>query len=221
MQVGARLKNSKEMACRFCHFLLKNHQTHERGRAIATRETEAHDPRSIWAMAAMSLRSGGPATWALVVILGLGGAWLQPAKGPWVRHGRVGLRATGGAEAVDTDDLLVALGRNLWAAADELLEVSATLAALGLVPRSDDGNSRKFSPLGLGSAALALRNAADNILDDDWENAMGELEVASVSWLVGEKRNTRNFRSFPTRCLALALSLSLSLSVCCCCFVTG
>ncbi|CAE7943157.1 nadsyn1 [Symbiodinium sp. KB8] len=145
------------------------------------RPDKAHDPRSIWAMAAMSLRSGGPATWALVVILGLGGAWLQPAKGPWVRHGRVGLRATGGAEAVDTDDLLVALGRNLWAAADELLEVSATLAALGLVPRSDDGNSRKFSPLGLGSAALALRNAADNILDDDWENAMGELEVASVS----------------------------------------
>ncbi|CAE7217531.1 nadsyn1 [Symbiodinium necroappetens] len=145
------------------------------------RPDKAHDPRSIWAMAAMNLRSGGPATWALVVILGLGGAWLQPAKGPWVRHGRVGLRATGGAEAVDTDDLLVALGRNLWAAADELLEVSATLAALGLVPRSDDGNSRKFSPLGLGSAALALRNAADNILDDDWENAMGELEVASVS----------------------------------------
>ena len=72
--------------------------------------------------------------------------------------------------------MLVAFGRNLWAAADELLEVSAALSAL--VPNSDN---RKFSPLGLGAAALALRNAADNMLDDEWESAMGELEVAAIS----------------------------------------
>ena len=119
--------------------------------------------------------------------------------------GVFGLRATGGAEAVDTDDLLVALGRNLWAAADELLEVSATLAALGLVPRSDDGNSRKFSPLGLGSAALALRNAADNILDDDWENAMGELEVASVSW----HKELSLFSHMLSRARSVSFSISL------------
>ena len=161
----------------------------------------------------MGLRSGGPALWAVAIILGLGGAWLQPAKGPLVRPGRVSLRARGGAEAVDTDDLLVALGRNLWAAADELLEVSATLAALGLVPRSDDGNSRKFSPLGLGSAALALRNAADNILDDDWENAMGELEVASVAWLGGCSKKHRDLSLFFHLSLPLSLSCSLSRAV--------
>ena len=111
----------------------------------------------------------------------------MPAKGPLSplacqgRQGRQGrqvrvfLSAVGDAAAVDTEDMLVALGRNLWAAADELLEVSAALSAA--VPRSDN---RKFSPLGLGAAALAMRTAADNILDDDWEDAMGELEVAVV-----------------------------------------
>lgn len=36
---------------------------------------------------------------------------------------------------------------------------------------------RKFSPQGLGTAGLSLRNAADMMLDEDWESAMGELEV--------------------------------------------
>ena len=124
-------------------------------------------------------RSHTVATWLSCAVLGFGAAWLQPLVCFRTRHRtyhvRVQLRAVGEAE-VDTEDILVALGRNLWAAGDELLEVSAALS--GLIPNSDN---RKFSPLGLGAAALALRNAADNMLDDDWENAMGELEVASVS----------------------------------------
>ena len=72
-----------------------------------------------------------------------------------------------------SEEMLVALGRNLWAAAEELLEVSAMLSAYG-----SPLELRKFSPQGLGAAALALRNAADMMLDDDWESAMGELEAA-------------------------------------------
>ena len=71
-----------------------------------------------------------------------------------------------------SEEMLVALGRNLWAAADELLEVSAMLSGYG-----SPLDVRKFSPQGLGAAALALRNAADMMLDDDWESAMGELEA--------------------------------------------
>lgn len=85
--------------------------------------------------------------------------------------------AEGELSTEESEDLLVALGRNLWAAADELLEVSALLAAAPLSAL----DVRKFSPQGLGAAALALRNAADMMLDEDWESAMGELEVASVS----------------------------------------
>ncbi|CAL1158274.1 unnamed protein product [Cladocopium goreaui] len=94
------------------------------------------------------------------------------------RSPRMGCRiAEGELSTEESEDLLVALGRNLWAAADELLEVSALLAAAPLSAL----DVRKFSPQGLGAAALALRNAADMMLDEDWESAMGELEVASVS----------------------------------------
>ena len=46
---------------------------------------------------------------------------------------------------------------------------------------------RKFSPLGLGAAGLSLRNAADMMLDEDWESAMGELEAhffSKFGWLL-------------------------------------
>mmetsp|Transcript_33564 Transcript_33564/g.62883 ORF Transcript_33564/g.62883 Transcript_33564/m.62883 type:complete len:322 (-) Transcript_33564:152-1117(-) len=121
-----------------------------------------------------------PWAWAL----GLSGCFtsshfqsLRPVRGGWGsgqrQTSRLPLRA---GEAVDLEDLLIAFGRELWAASDELLEVSAALVS---IPPSS--NDRKYSPLGLGSAALSLRNAADNILDDEWESAMGELEVAAVS----------------------------------------
>jgi len=42
---------------------------------------------------------------------------------------------------------------------------------------------RKFSALGLGAAGLSLRNAADMMLDEDWESAMGELEALSLDGL--------------------------------------
>ena len=57
---------------------------------------------------------------------------------------------------------------------EELLEVSALLAASAPLSSLD---LRKFSPQGLGAAGLALRNAADMMLDEDWESAMGELEA--------------------------------------------
>ena len=55
----------------------------------------------------------------------------------------------------------------------ELLEVSAMLAAAPALSL----DVRKFSPQGLGAAGLSLRNAADMMLDEDWESAMGELEA--------------------------------------------
>ncbi|CAJ1350482.1 unnamed protein product [Effrenium voratum] len=111
----------------------------------------------------------------------LRGGRLQRKAAPSVESeagGRgVSLRLSFGHEAevdtIDTEEMMVAFGRNLWAAADELLELSA---ALSLTPAS-----RKLGALGLGAAGLALRNAADMMLDEDWESAMGELEVAAAS----------------------------------------
>ena len=59
---------------------------------------------------------------------------------------------------------------------EELLEVSALLAASA--PALD---VRKFSPQGLGAAALALRNAADMMLDEDWESAMADHVMKDIT----------------------------------------
>ena len=60
---------------------------------------------------------------------------------------------------------------------EELLEVSAMMASSNI----QSLDVRKFSPLGLGAAGLSLRNAADMMLDEDWESAMGELEALIFS----------------------------------------
>jgi len=62
-------------------------------------------------------------------------------------------------------EMLQALGRELWVAGDELLIVSTRMKGGGQ----------------MANAALSLRNAADMMLDGDWENVQGELESASVS----------------------------------------
>jgi len=63
------------------------------------------------------------------------------------------------------NQLMGALGRELWVVADELLTASAKVAN---VPS-------------LGTSAISLRNAADSMCDGDWESVQGELEAASVS----------------------------------------
>ena len=68
---------------------------------------------------------------------------------------------------------------------EELLEVSAMMASSNI----QSLDVRKFSALGLGAAGLSLRNAADMMLDEDWESAMGELEALSLDGLQWWKRN--------------------------------
>ncbi|CAE8623823.1 unnamed protein product [Polarella glacialis] len=104
------------------------------------------------------------------------------------RCGRGGLAAVGSRGEASSDgrsratastpsakQLMESLGRELWAAAEELLEASALLLGTSL------DSSMSKSPRALTNCALALRNAADTILDGDWESAMGELETAAVS----------------------------------------
>lgn len=62
--------------------------------------------------------------------------------------------------------LMKALGRELWVAADELLTVSTKMVPSG-------GQ--------MANAALSLRNAADLMIEDDFDYVQGELESASVS----------------------------------------
>eukprot|EP00434_Breviolum_minutum_P013366 symbB.v1.2.011777.t2/scaffold750.1/size323489/29 len=111
----------------------------------------------------------------LVILASQSFTWTVPG-----RSLRISRRAAGDAEDLSTEqseEMLIAFGRNLWAAADELLEVSAMMASSNI----QSLDVRKFSALGLGAAGLSLRNAADMMLDEDWESAMGELEVAAAS----------------------------------------
>jgi len=72
---------------------------------------------------------------------------------------------------------MMALGRELYAAGESLLEASACL-----VSGSSSGNQgRSQSPRQLANLASGLRTAGIEMLDDSWEDVMGELEVASVS----------------------------------------
>lgn len=96
------------------------------------------------------------------------------------REGVLAFAARSGATSTppSPSQLLQALGRQLWVAGDELLEVGACLEDLG----SGFGQGgRPESPRQLGNGGLALRNAADAILDDDWPSAWGELDVAAAS----------------------------------------
>jgi len=67
---------------------------------------------------------------------------------------------------------MLALGRELWAVGDSLLEASSRLL--------NPGFATLESPRALGNAAIGLRNAAADMLDGDWESVMGELEGAAV-----------------------------------------
>jgi len=63
------------------------------------------------------------------------------------------------------ENLMKALGCELWVIGDELLTVSA---------RATNGRD-------LGIAGISIRNAGDWLLENSWEDVMGELESAAAS----------------------------------------
>lgn len=112
----------------------------------------------------------------LLLLVGCGQSWLGTLP---IRRGLAPLAATNDAQAepgLVTEELLQALGRELWLAAEEMLEASAQLVNSDLV------NSRELPPRALGAGGIALQTAADTVLDGDWESTMGELEGAAVSF---------------------------------------
>lgn len=79
---------------------------------------------------------------------------------------------------------------------EELLEVSAMMASSNI----QSLDVRKFSALGLGAAGLSLRNAADMMLDEDWESAMGELEALRRVWMVCSDGQKTCLEDWAVRC---------------------
>ncbi|CAJ1431745.1 unnamed protein product [Effrenium voratum] len=65
------------------------------------------------------------------------------------------------------DELLQALGRELWVVGDALLSLSAKVRSAGAVS--------------LANAGISLRNAADLMCEGSWEDVQGELEGAAAS----------------------------------------
>eukprot|EP00929_Paragymnodinium_shiwhaense_P043657 TRINITY_DN22436_c0_g1_i1.p1 TRINITY_DN22436_c0_g1~~TRINITY_DN22436_c0_g1_i1.p1 ORF type:complete len:366 (-),score=87.77 TRINITY_DN22436_c0_g1_i1:79-1107(-) len=63
-------------------------------------------------------------------------------------------------------ELMQALGRELWLASDELLEAAASFEQLNFV--------------GLG--AISMRNAADSMLEGNWEDTMALLEETAAAF---------------------------------------
>lgn len=88
----------------------------------------------------------------------------QPVQ-PRLRCASPAAFATPASERPSADQLMKALGRELWVVGDELLTVSARLP---------QGQS-------LGLSAIALRNAADLMMDGESDHVQGELETAAVS----------------------------------------